>query len=464
MIQRRQLVQITGLVLAGVSRLAHAANLVAVRIWPAPEYTRITLESDQPLRYTQNPVQDPPRLAVDITGLELNQTLRDLVSKVPADDPNVARIRVGQYTPEIVRIVIDLKQPISPQVFSLAPVAAYKNRLVFDLYPNRKPVDTLEQLIAERSREDAVAQAAPPAPPTPSAPPPPSSGRDVIADFLAGRGQRQEPPRVAQAAPSRPRPAERPAPAQAPAIRTGRKTDRLIIVALDPGHGGEDPGAIGPNGTREKDVVLRIAQLLRDRINGSSVNGNPMRAFLTRDGDYFVPLHVRVQKARRVQADLFISIHADAFITPQANGSSVFALSSRGASSSAARWLANKENEADLVGGLNVRSRDTLVQHALLDMSTTAQIRDSLTLGSAMLGEIGKINRLHKPRVEQAGFAVLKAPDIPSVLVETAFVSNPGEEAKLRSPAYQRSMADSLMRGIQGYFARNPPLARSRAV
>ncbi len=464
MIQRRQLVQITGLVLAGVSRLAHAANLVAVRIWPAPEYTRITLESDQPLRYTQNPVQDPPRLAVDITGLELNQTLRDLVSKVPADDPNVARIRVGQYTPEIVRIVIDLKQPISPQVFSLAPVAAYKNRLVFDLYPNRKPVDTLEQLIAERSREDAVAQAAPPAPPTPSAPPPPSSGRDVIADFLAGRGQRQEPPRVAQAAPPRPRPAERPAPAQAPAIRTGRKTDRLIIVALDPGHGGEDPGAIGPNGTREKDVVLRIAQLLRDRINGSSVNGNPMRAFLTRDGDYFVPLHVRVQKARRVQADLFISIHADAFITPQANGSSVFALSSRGASSSAARWLANKENEADLVGGLNVRSRDTLVQHALLDMSTTAQIRDSLTLGSAMLGEIGKINRLHKPRVEQAGFAVLKAPDIPSVLVETAFVSNPGEEAKLRSPAYQRSMADSLMRGIQGYFARNPPLARSRAV
>ncbi|MEZ7829577.1 MAG: N-acetylmuramoyl-L-alanine amidase [Brachymonas denitrificans] len=464
MIQRRQLVQITGLVLAGVSRLAQAANLVAVRIWPAPEYTRITLESDQPLKYTQNPVQDPPRLAVDITGLTLNQTLRDLVSKVPADDPNVARIRVGQYTPEIVRIVIDLKQPISPQVFSLAPVAAYKNRLVFDLYPNRKPVDTLEQLITERSREERVAQAAPPAPPTPAVPPPPSSGRDVIADFLAGRGHRQEPPRVAQATPPRPRPAERPAPAQPPALRTGRKTDRLIIVALDPGHGGEDPGAIGPNGTREKDVVLRIAQLLRDRINGSSVNGNPMRAFLTRDGDYFVPLHVRVQKARRVQADLFISIHADAFITPQANGSSVFALSSRGASSSAARWLANKENEADLVGGLNVRSRDTLVQHALLDMSTTAQIRDSLTLGSAMLGEIGKINRLHKPRVEQAGFAVLKAPDIPSVLVETAFVSNPGEEAKLRDPGYQRSMADSLMRGIQGYFARNPPLARSRAV
>ncbi|WP_347255377.1 N-acetylmuramoyl-L-alanine amidase [Brachymonas denitrificans] len=469
MIHRRQIVQLTGLVLAGVSRLANAASLVAVRIWPAPEYTRITLESDQPLKYTQNPVQDPPRLAVDITGLELNQTLRDLVSKVPADDPNVARIRVGQYTPEIVRIVIDLKQPISPQVFSLAPVAAYKNRLVFDLYPNRKPVDTLEQLIAERSREDAVALAAPaPAAPSP-VPAPPTSGRDVIADFIAGRGQRQEPPRVASATPPvrRTEPPvipSRPAPAEPPAIRTGRKTDRLIIVALDPGHGGEDPGAIGPNGTREKDVVLRIAQLLRDRINGSSVNGNPMRAFLTRDGDYFVPLHVRVQKARRVQADLFISIHADAFITPQANGSSVYALSSRGASSSAARWLANKENEADLVGGLNVRSRDTLVQRALLDMSTTAQIRDSLSLGGAMLGEIGKINRLHKPRVEQAGFAVLKAPDIPSVLVETAFVSNPGEEAKLRDPAYQRSMANSLMRGIQGYFARNPPLARSRAV
>ncbi|MBP7303076.1 MAG: N-acetylmuramoyl-L-alanine amidase, partial [Brachymonas sp.] len=213
-----------------------------------------------------------------------------------------------------------------------------------------------------------------------------------------------------------------------------------------------------------KDVVLNIARLLAARINNSRVGNNPMRAYLTRDGDYFVPLNTRVQKARRVQADLFISIHADAFTTPQANGSSVYALSRSGASSTAARWLANKENQADLIGGINVNSRDATVQRALLDLSTTAQIRDSLTLGSAMLGEIGKINRLHKPRVEQAGFAVLRAPDIPSVLVETAFISNPTEEGQLRSSTFQARMADMLLRGIQGYFSRNPPLARSRAL
>ena len=270
-------------------------------------------------------------------------------------------------------------------------------------------------------------------------------------------------------------PAPMPAPAPAhkvasappppdPATTAKRATDRLIIVALDPGHGGEDPGAIGPNGTREKDVVLKVAHLLRDRINATSIGGNPMRAYLTRDGDYFVPLGTRVQKAQRVQADLFVSIHADAFTTPAASGASVFALSQGGASSSAARWLANKENQADLVGGLNVRAKDQHVQRAMLDMSTTAQINDSLKLGSVLLGEIGGMAKLHKPRVEQAGFAVLKAPDIPSVLVETAFISNPDEEAKLRSSAYQEQLADALMRGIKRYFAKNPPLARSRTV
>ncbi|MGL6205786.1 MAG: N-acetylmuramoyl-L-alanine amidase, partial [Giesbergeria sp.] len=241
-------------------------------------------------------------------------------------------------------------------------------------------------------------------------------------------------------------------------------TDRLIIIALDPGHGGEDPGAVGPGGTREKDVVLKVAHLLRERINATTVGGNPMRAYLTRDGDFFVPLATRVQKARRVQADLFVSIHADAFTNPDARGASVFALSQSGASSTAARWLANKENQADLVGGLNVRAKDRQVQSALLDMSTTAQIKDSLQLGSVLLGEIGNVGKLHKPRVEQAGFAVLKAPDIPSVLVETAFISNPQEEAKLRTSAYQEQLADALMRGIVRYFAKNPPLARSRTV
>ena len=244
---------------------------------------------------------------------------------------------------------------------------------------------------------------------------------------------------------------------------TASATDRLIIVALDPGHGGEDPGAIGPNGTHEKKVVLQIAHKLRDRINASQVNGNPMRAFMTRDADFFVPLHVRVDKARRVQADLFISIHADAFFTPNPQGGSVFALSTRGASSAAARWMANKENAADVVGGLNVKAADATVQRALLDMSTTAQINDSLKLGTAMLREMGRVGKLHKPRVEQAGFAVLRAPDIPSVLVETAFISNPDEEARLNDPAYQQQLADALMKGIERYFQANPPLARTRS-
>jgi N-acetylmuramoyl-L-alanine amidase len=240
--------------------------------------------------------------------------------------------------------------------------------------------------------------------------------------------------------------------------------DRLIVVAIDAGHGGEDPGAIGPNGTKEKDVVLQIALKLRDRINASSVKGSPMRAYLTRDADYFVPLHVRVQKARKVQADLFVSVHADAFFTPNAQGASVFALSHGAASSSAARWMAQQENKADLIGGMNLGVKDSQVQQALLDMSTSAQIKDSLNLGGAILREIGGVGRLHKPKVEQAGFAVLKAPDIPSVLVETAFISNPAEEAKLSDPDYQNSMADALVKGLQKYFERNPPLARKRSM
>jgi N-acetylmuramoyl-L-alanine amidase len=246
---------------------------------------------------------------------------------------------------------------------------------------------------------------------------------------------------------------------EAPAV-----TDRLIIIALDPGHGGEDPGAIGPGGTREKDVVLRLAHRLRNRINASPINGNAIRAYLTRDADFFVPLHVRVQKARHVQADLFVSIHADAFFTPHPQGASVFALSQGGASSTAARWMADRENKADQIGGLNVKAKDPQVKRALFDMSTTAQIKDSLQLGGSMLGEIGRVGKLHKTKVEQASFAVLKAPDIPSVLVEAAFISNPDEEAKLNSDDYQELLASALMRGIEAYFSKNPPLARNRTV
>jgi N-acetylmuramoyl-L-alanine amidase len=250
-----------------------------------------------------------------------------------------------------------------------------------------------------------------------------------------------------------------PAPRPAPPANT---TERLIIIALDPGHGGEDPGAVGPGGTQEKDVVLQIAHRLRERINAAQANGNPMRAYMTRDADFFVPLQTRVEKARRVQADLMISVHADAFFTPNPQGGSVFALSTKGASSAAARWMANKENAADVVGGLNVKAADATVQRAMLDMSTTAQVNDSLKLGSAMLGEMGRVGKLHKGSVEQANFAVLRAPDIPSVLVETAFISNPEEEARLNDTGYQNDLADALMRGIQRYFQKNPPLARNR--
>jgi N-acetylmuramoyl-L-alanine amidase len=434
--RRRGLLQGGTLVLLlGAAQIARGATIVAVRIWPAPDYSRVTIESDAQLSSKQIVVTNPPRLAVDIDGIDLNPALRELVAKVQADDPYIAGIRVGQFAPGVVRLVIDLKQQALPQVFTLAPIAAYQHRLVLDLHP-MQPADPLEQLIAQRMRESTGGG--------PSAPDP--LGELIARQYDPPRSRHDLPPAVA--GPSAP----------------AAKTDRLIIIALDPGHGGEDPGAIGPAGTREKDVVLQVAHRLRDRINAASINGNPMRAFLTRDGDFFVPLHVRVQKARRVQADLFVSLHADAFITPTARGASVFALSQSGASSSAARWMADKENRADLVGGVNVKSQDQHVAHALLDMSTTAQINDSMRLGGALLGEIGNVGRLHKRQVEQAGFAVLKAPDIPSVLVETAFISNPEEEAKLRSDEYQEQLADALMRGISRYFAANPPLARNRPV
>lgn len=443
--KRRDLLQQGSLVLLlGAHQIARGGTILAVRLWPAPDYTRLTIESDALLTSRQLVATDPPRLALDLEGIQLDPTLRELVAKVKSDDPFISGIRVGQFTPDTVRLVVDLKQLAKPQVFNLPPIAAYQHRLVVDFFPVRE-VDPLAALIAERLKEKpAVAQATP----SPSMP-------DPLEDLIARHSQR--PGRSPSAAVPAPTPRAPPPQQQAPS-----QTDRLIIVALDPGHGGEDPGAIGPNGTREKDVVLRIAHLLRDRINATTINGNPMRAYLTRDADFFVPLHVRVQKARRVQADLFVSIHADAFITPTARGASVFALSQGGASSTAARWLADKENRADLIGGVNIRTQDAHVMRAMLDMSTTAQIKDSMKLGGALLGEIGNVGRLHKPRVEQAGFAVLKAPDIPSVLVETAFISNPEEEAKLRSADYQEELAAALMRGIEGYFARNPPLARNR--
>ena len=456
--KRRSLVQSGALVLLlGVRHLARGATILGVRVWPAPDYSRVTIESDTPLTARQFFVSSPPRLAVDIEGLELNPALRELVAKVGNDDPTIAGIRVAQNAPGVVRLVIDLKQPIAPQIFNLPPIAAYQHRLVFDLYPT-EVADPLAALIAERLKDSA-------------GPKPPA---DPLGELIAQQNSKPSNKKPADATPLIANNAistvytgqnglNTPGELNAHS-RTTVPTDRLIIIALDPGHGGEDPGAIGPGGTFEKDVVLRLAHRLRERINTTTINGNTMRAYMTRDADFFVPLHVRVQKAQRVQADLFVSIHADAFFTPHPQGASVFALSQGGASSSAARWMADKENKADQVGGLNIKAKDVQVKRALFDMSTTAQINDSLKLGGAMLGEIGRVGKLHKAQVEQAGFAVLKAPDIPSVLVEAAFISNPDEEAKLNSDAYQEQLATALMRGIEGYFSKNPPLARNRAV
>ena len=453
--QRRTALKSIGSVvlLLGSAEMAFGASIVAVRVWPAADYTRVTIESDAPLSQRHFVAENPSRLVIDIDGLELSPALRDLVGKVRADDPFIAGVRAGQNQPRVVRLVIDLKQPTAPQLFTLAPVAAYQNRLVFDLYPTQER-DPLLALI--RDKETAEQQAA-------------KSVQDALGEFIGkfdrpgatpqpplAQGSAPQPPLLPVAAAPMPAPTQQTPAPLAPAVQ-GR-IDRLIVVAIDPGHGGEDPGASGPSGLHEKDVVLRIALQLRDHINALP----NMRAMLTRDSDFFVPLHERVRKAQRVQADLFVSIHADAFITPQARGASVFALSQGGATSAAARWMANRENAADAVGGVNIKSKDAAVMRALLDMSTTAQIRDSLKLGGEVLGQIGKVGKLHKASVEQAGFAVLKAPDIPSILVESAFISNPEEEARLRDPEYQAQLVHALATGIQRYFAKNPPLARSR--
>jgi N-acetylmuramoyl-L-alanine amidase len=425
--------------LLGTAQLARGAGIVAVRVWPAADYTRVTIESDRALAARHFLTEGPYRLVLDIEGLGLDPALKELVGSVRPDDPYIAGVRVGQVQPHVVRLVLDLKQPVTPQQFALPPVAAYQHRLVLDLYPVQER-DPLLALI--RDKEAAEVQAA-------------QAVQDALGDLIA-RIDRGRPPGAATSAPPQTTPAPQ---VVAPPTEAERASaERLIIVAVDPGHGGEDPGAIGPTGLREKDAVLAIARALREELNKQ----RNLRVMLTRNGDYFVPLHERVRKARRVQADLFVSIHADAFIRPDARGASVFALSERGASSASARWMAERENNADRVGGVNVDVDDAQVMRAILDMSTTAQIKDSLKLAREVLWRIGRVGRLHKREVEQAGFAVLKAPDVPSILVETAFISNPQEEDKLRDPAYHAELVRAMATGIRRYFARNPPLARDR--
>jgi len=376
---------------------------VASRIWPAPDYTRITLESRGTIKHSVFTLKDPERLVLDLESDELSAALADLHAKVTAGDPYIQGLRVAYNRPGVIRVVMDLKTEVAPQVFTLKPIGEYGHRLVLDIYPV-VPHDPLAALIAETEKKRATS--------VPAAP-----------------GSAQAKPAVA----------------------------RLATIVIDAGHGGEDPGALGRRGSREKDVTLSIARRLK-----ALVDAEPdMRALLTRDGDFYLPLQARVDKARRVRADLFVSIHADAFIRPHARGSSVFALSERRATSEAARWLANRENDADLIGGVNLDVKDRHLAQTLLDLSQTATIDHSLRLGNAVLRKLGAINTLHKPQVEQASFAVLKAPDIPSILVETAFISNPEEEKRLNDEQYQARLARAILDGIRDYFAKHPPRPRS---
>ena len=406
---RREFLKVAGATLALlVSPAGQAAtNILAVRIWPARDYTRVTLEYREPIAFTHQIVKNPERLVVDLEGVEFNSVLQSLPGKISETDPYIRLIRAGRNRPGVVRLVIELKAEIQPQVFMLRPVGEYGHRLVLDLYPT------------------------------------------VAEDPLLALLEKLE------AQPEK-------GPAKASAKETGPQPEitRMVTIVLDPGHGGEDPGAIGRGGSYEKHVTLEVARRLKAKIDAEP----NMRSMLTRDGDFFIPLHQRVQKARRVQADLFVSVHADAFIKPTARGSSVFVLSENGASSSAARWLAQRENAADLIGGVNLDVKDPHLARTLLDLSQTATLNDSLKLGKSVLGELGGINTLHKGQVEQAGFAVLKAPDIPSILIDTAFISNPDEERRLNDDAYQEKMAEAILSGIKGYFAKNPPLAKSKLV
>ncbi|HEY0063663.1 MAG TPA: N-acetylmuramoyl-L-alanine amidase [Telluria sp.] len=460
-ITRRTVLKAGGTLLLSVlpALPAQAAQILAVRVWPAEDYTRVTLENDTDLKATHFTVPDPQRLVVDIEGLELNPTLKGLVAKIQSNDPYIKQVRVGQNRPGVVRLVFDLKEEIKPQVFTLAPIGTYNHRLIFDLYPIR-PADPIAAMIekGEWSRQDAPdsPELPPHAPATTPAVPATAATTPATAPVTAPTLPTPTPTPVAPAVAPEP-PALATRPDTAPAAVPG-KVVRMITIALDPGHGGEDPGAIGASGAREKDLVLAIAKRLKFKLEQLP----NVRVMLTRDGDYFVPLGTRVEKARKVQADLFVSIHADAFLRPSARGSSVFVLSEKGATSTAARWLANKENLADSIGGINMKGHDKQLASVLLDLSTTAQINDSLKVGNAVLGEIGGIARLHKGSVEQAGFAVLKAPDIPSILIETAFISNPEEEARLRDNGYQDEIATAITKGIKRYFSKNPPLAKSR--
>ena len=421
--------------------IARGAKMVAVRMWPAEEYTRVTIETDVPLKFKHFFVRSakPLRFVIDIEGLELTERIKKQIAAVNPDDPYIAAMRIGQFKPGILRLVMDLKTDVKPEVFLLKPFANYQYRLVFDIYPAH-PTDAVSRILAGLENEDEgdaeIDENDPLA--------------GILADLAAGKNVASGSGKVIASSKQTPKKTAK------PSEQPGRKRDKRIVIVIDPGHGGEDPGAIGRRKTMEKNVVLQIGRRLAKLINSES----NMRAVMTRNSDHFVSLGGRVAIARKVRAHLLVSIHADAWVKASARGSSVFALSQRGASSSAARWLAKSQNESDLIGGVNIATVDKTVASVLVDMTSNWTISYSLALGAAVLHELKSINRLHKNKVEQAGFAVLKGQGIPSILVETAFISNPQEENLLRNGNHQQKLARAILTGIKKQLAADPTLLR----
>lgn len=443
--RRQALAAIAALAAAGRIELAWARpKVLAVRAWPGRASTRVTIESDEELRFLVTALRDPERLAIDLTDVTADAAFQRALEALRTDTGVVARARIGQFRPDTARLVLELRERAEAAAFALPPVGPFKHRLVIDLTPvdADDPTAAFLARLAEREaaleREEAAGVATPPSaasararrPPAPAVPQPP-------------------PPPPVASAPSAPPPAASAPPGRPVPSPSGASARKPFVVVLDPGHGGEDPGAIGPGGNYEKDVVLAVAFKARTLLEQDP----RIAVFLTRDEDVFVPLAERVRKARVVKADLFVSIHADAFIRPEARGSSVYALSERGATSTAARWMADRENQSDLIGGTRLVGRDPTLSRLLLEMSQGFTINESLKLGRTVLTELGAINRLHKRQVEQAGFAVLRAPDVPSILVETAFISNPEEERKLIDPAHQMKLARAIRNGVRRHIA-----------
>lgn len=425
--RREALRMLAALVAGGTATLALAApRVLAVRAWPGKTSTRITIESDSELRFFVSSLAYPDRTVVDISDVQADAAFQKALESLKNDTGVLARARIGQYRPDTARLVLELKSRAETAAFALPPVGQYRHRLVIDLMPTDvdDPIATFLAKLAEREAtlERAAAEIATP-------PPPASTPVKPVA-----------PPPMADVVPKPPKIAAR------PPLVTHVKP---FVVVLDPGHGGEDPGAVGPAGTYEKDVVLAIARQTKALLE----QDNRVIVFMTRDEDVFIPLGDRVKKARSVNADVFVSIHADAFTRPEARGSSVFVLSERGASSAAAKWIADKENQSDLIGGVRLIGRDRMLAKMILEMSQSITNAESLKLGRGMIGELKPVNFLHKHAVEQAGFAVLRSPDVPSILIETAFISNPEEERKLASSSHQLKLARAIRSGVRKFLA-----------